>query len=217
MSSFNGDPSRDRRRRFIFVAVVVLALIVGGFVGRALSPDAEDRATSSPPEGSSTPADAVARSEAGAVEAATELARVMASPTSDSAAYVAAMTSLAAPGWEDRARELADNTSEFVRDRYGPDGRVELQPVRYRLESFSPEAATVDIWGVVLATGSKVRGIEESWITASIDLEWVEAEWKVAAQASRGGPTPELLRTDESIFAQEILDEFIEYTDAPKP
>jgi hypothetical protein len=65
----------------------------------------------------------------------------------------------------------------------------------------------------VLASGPKIIGIEESWITGTINLQWVGSQWKVAGQSSSGGPTPELLRTDEEKTVTEILNEFSEYGD----
>jgi hypothetical protein len=125
------------------------------------------------------------------------------------------MVSIAASQWKARAEELAQNGTEFVIERYGEGGAVEFQPVRYRVRSHSSESAVIDIWGVVLGSGPKLNGIEESWITGTVSLVWEGSQWKVSGQSSKGGPTPELLRTEEQGTVGEVLNEFKEYRDAP--
>lgn len=206
----------QRRRRLVLLVGAIVLLLIGLVIGRFSAPDRQS--TSPDSVEAVTPADSsLDNSEEGAIEAATDLAKVMASPTGDASAYIDAMSALAAPDWQERARELAENTLDFVNDRYGSTGRVELIPVRYRLRSYSTGEATVDIWGVVVGSGPKLDGIEESWITGTINLEWIAGEWKVSGQTSKGGPTPELLQTDEDSSANVILDEFSEYSDAPNP
>jgi hypothetical protein len=189
----------------------VIALLVGVLIGWLLAPS-DEGGNATPPAAEPTATQESSQSEQGAIQAATEYARIMASPGGES--YVSAMESLAAPDWQDRARELANNTTDFVSERYGADGRVVFHPSRYRVTSFAPDSAVIDIWGVVLTTGSKIGGIEESWVTATVELLWVGSEWKVAGQSSRGGPTPELLRTDEGNNLQEVLEDFSGYENA---
>lgn len=198
--------------RWMLVLFLLLVGIVAFLIGRATSPDAETNASPRVPSQSGEPSMA---DESGAVRAATSYARIMAGPSADSEEYLADMQSIAAEEWKSRAEELAHNGSEFVVERYGQDGAVDFQPVRYRVRSFSEQAAVIDIWGVVLASGSKLGGIEESWITGTVDLVWVGSEWKVSGQSSEGGPTPELLRTDEDGSVDEVLVDFKEYDDAP--
>lgn len=210
-SSLNA--SAPGRGRASTIAIGVIALLVGIFIGWFLAPS-EKGGDAAPPAAEPSAANESSQSEQGAIQAATEYARIMASP--GGGGYVSAMESLAAPDWQDRARELANNTTDFVTERYGADGRVVFHPTRYRVSSFAPDSAVIDIWGVVLATGSEIGGIEESWVTATVELSWVGSEWKVSGQSSRGGPTPELLRTDEGNTLQEILDEFSGYENAPE-
>lgn len=206
------SPSPERGRTRILVLVVLfVALVIAFAMGRASAPDDIAEA---PPSTSTEPSNADTRDEASAVAAATRFSRVLTGPSGDADTYMDEIVRVAAPGWTDRARELAQNGIDFVTQRYGNGGTVEFTPVRYRVRSFSPEQAVIDLWGVVLGSGPKVGGIEESWVTGTLELQFVESEWKVSAQSSRGGPTPELLRTEESQTVDEILSDFVEYSDA---
>ena len=190
----------------IAVGVVVLAFIAG----RISAPDVPALA---PPEVEQTSPSANS-SEESAVAAATEYARVMGSFSDDADLYQERALAIAAPSWEGRASEIAQGAVDFLVDRYGDDASVDFEPLRYRVQSHSSEGAVVDVWGVVLATGSKVGGIEESWVTVTLEIVWTGSEWKVAGQSSSGGPTPELLRTEDEGTADELLNEFSEYHDA---
>lgn len=200
----------DSRKRGLWIAAVIaVVLIVGFLVGRLTAPDAVGEGSSALPKKELITPDE--NSELGAVEAATSIAQLIAAPTGDTASYLEAAEEIAAPGWENRARELAQGAIDFVNDRYGSDASVSFQPVRYRVRSYSSDETTIDIWGVVLASGQKVGGVEESWITATLELVWIDETWKVANQSSKGGPTPELLRTEEEVSIDEVLNDFKEY------
>lgn len=207
---------RTEHARNRMVIALAAGLVLTAFIAGRLT--APDESTLAPPAGErETTSPSADRSEASAVAAATQYARVMASFSGDVASYLEQAVSIAAPDWEDRASELARGAADFILDRYGRDASVDFEPLRYRVHSHSSEHAVVDVWGVVLATGSKIGGIEESWVTASLELVWTGSEWKVAGQSSSGGPTPELLRTKDEGTADEIINEFSEYNDAPEP
>ena len=196
------------------VAIVLLAIAF--FLGRATSPEApEDSPSTRVPDSQEERTGITDQpDEAGAVAAATYYSRVMSGPTGDPALYLESMESIAAPQWTTRASELAQNAVDFVTERYGQGGSVEFKPIRYRVRSYSGDEAVIDIWGVVIGSGPNIRGIEESWITGAVTLVWIESEWKVAGQSSKGGPTPEVVRTEDALTVEEILSEFNEYRDA---
>jgi hypothetical protein len=126
----------------------------------------------------------------------------------------AAMETIAAPEWKERARELADNALAFLRDRY-EDGSASFTPVRYRVADYTEDAAVVEIWGVTLISEPKSDGIDESWVTGTIELRWV-GDWRVVGGGSVIGPTPQLLQTREGA-ATSVLDDFEGYGYAPFP
>lgn len=206
---------RTRRKLLLAAIAIVVALGVGSFIGRALGPD-DDVDAPSPPSatGGVTDSGEEEQTEHGAVQAATAFARLMAGPTHDRPTYLKAVSEIATPDWRERARELAENTIDFIEDRYGAGGRLSFNPIRYRVRSYSTSQTTVDIWGVVLGSGPERDGIEESWITGTLTLVWAGDSWKLNGQTSKGGPTPELLKTDEEASANHILSDFREYDDA---
>ncbi len=156
------------------------------------------------------------RTERGAVEAATNFSRVLSAVPNDVTAYLAAADTMAAPEYQADARRLARNAFTFLTERYGPGGSFMFAPLRYRVASYSDAEATISVWGVTLATGDKTGGIEESWLTGTLDLVWVDGDWRISGQQSETGPTPELLQTNDSL-PTEALGGFEEYTDAPRP
>lgn len=192
---------------------VVIALLLGVWIGRALAPP-QDEASPIAPDArklSEHP-----QTEEGAIAAATEFSRVIADASTDEDEYRRAIRQVAAPDWTSKAEELADNTLSFLEERYGPEGTFSFVPARYRVVEFAENAATVDLWGVTLATGPKIVGVEETWITGTLELVWTSDGWRVADQHSATGPTPELVRSEDERGGNPLLD-FEEFDDAPTP
>lgn len=200
--------TQDRKRKLLLTGLIAVLLVLAFVIGRITVPESKEAV---PPDGQAERVSVDEPTETNAVEAATSFARLMAGPRGDTRSYLEAAEEIAAPGWENRARELAQGSVNFITERYGPGAVLTFHPVRYRLNSYSSGEATVDIWGVVLASGPKLGGVEESWITTTLKLAWVDSEWKVSDHASKGGPTPELLRTEEEVSIDEVLDGFEEY------
>ena len=216
------DPTRVWRRRLVVGTALALALLVGTWIGRGSAPEND-----APPETSrGTPSTGLqvlngvpvgyARTEEGAVQAATNFTRVMASIPTDSSGYLAAAETMAAPDFADEALALAENGLEFLRDRYGSGGSFTFAPLRYRVVSYSDSEARIEIWGVTVASGAKIDGLEESWLTGTLNLVWTAGDWRLAAQESVTGPTPELLQTQDGP-SFESLENFQEYRHAPSP
>lgn len=205
-------PARRATKPLAVIAAVVL-VGVGLLLGRALTLNADPV-----PSATTTPSDAptphVAGDEAGAVNAATEFARIMPGPSADVDSYLQSMRNLAVPEWRGRAEQLGMNAVAFVHERYGDGGQVEFHPVRYRVQSHSDEAATIDVWGAVLGSGPNLDGIEESWVTGTLHLVWVDSQWLVNGQSSVGGPTPELSGSSDASSAAILLEDFEEYSNA---
>lgn len=218
-SRFSSQELSRRRGTVLAVAMVVIA-VIAFLAGRVTAPD--DNQTpipprSSNPEGERDGVDApfgYEQSREGAVEAATDFTRLMAAVSDDTDAYLSRIEAIAAPEWAEEARRLAMNSLEFLRERYGSRGAFSFAPVRYRVDSYSDTAATISVWGVTVASGSKIPGIEESWLTGTLDLAWISENWRLVGQKSETGPTPELLETTDS---GSDLDGFEEYGRAPSP
>lgn len=223
-SRFSGsETTKPRGRRIAILLIVLLAVGAGVWIGRASAPEENSppsQSDSGPTAGAREVVNGVPvgyeRTEEGAVEAATNFARVMASISPDAVSYQRAIQTLAAPDWRDDAEELANSGLSFFSERYGPGGSLTFVPVRYRVSAYSESAATVELWGVSVASGPKINGVEESWVTGIIDLTWINGDWRVSGQQSEAGPTPELLRTEDE-RVPEGLRGFEEYQHAPAP
>jgi len=65
-------------------------------------------------------------------------------------------------------------------------------PVGYRIDRFTPDAATVSLWRVgIVGSGATVEP-QQSWRTETVSLVWESENWKVASFRSSPGPTPPL-------------------------
>ncbi len=211
----------DRRRNGIacvaIATVVALAAFVGGRMTAPESSHGEERA---PAGGPTVPTAAATKNRIagtptsdGAVTAATKFARIMGSIRSGDTGYIDALVEIAAPDWRDDARRLAENGLTFVRERYGTDGAVTFEPIRYKLVEFDNERATVAIWGVVLSNST--GPIDATWGTGTIELNFVEGQWRMAGGESTPGPTPHQLKPEDSAPVS-ALNGFSEYSDGPQ-
>jgi hypothetical protein len=220
------DLARGAGARRMLGAGAVIALIALAFwIGRATSPDpkiASPEEAETANEGPGPTGDlrgvpvGYARTEEGAIAAASNFARLMSTTTADPQAFVNAFEVIAAPDWRKEARTLAEEGLDFVRERYGSNGILTFTPVRYRLSDFDPSEATVEVWGVTLATGEESSEIDESWVTGRIELRWSAGDWRVAGGTSSAGPTPLLLQAqdDNSI---DVFEQFQDFDRAPAP
>ena len=153
-----------------------------------------------------------ARTEAGALAAATAFLRVSGSSlVTDDERYSAALETMAAPEWRARARETSGNATRFALTRYGPESTVVTTPVTFRMVSFSPDVASVEVWAVMTATGPELERAEQSWITARLQLRWTSDDWRLSSEDTSSGPAPSLLAGDETGDPGALLDGFEPY------
>lgn len=203
------SPLRPRARfRGAALAVAGVVLLLVGFVVGQRANEAPSGAPQASPTtvpttddvGPRTVVDGVplgyARTEAGAVAAATTFTEIMATAADDPDAHVAAMEAIAAPEWRERAAELARNTIDFLGESY-PDATLSFAPVRYDVVVYSPDAATVKVWGVTVIFPPEGRP-EQAWVTGTLRLVWLE-DWRMNGGGSSGGPTPFVLESPEDL------------------
>ena len=79
-------------------------------------------------------------------------------------------------------------------------------PVAYRVDAFSPARARVSVWAAAVWSIAGVGGPGEAWTTTSLELEWIEDDWRLWSLSSKDGPTPAttsgpVAGTDELIAA----------------
>lgn len=216
MLAGTSDTSKSRRPLVLSVIAIAVALLVGILIGRSLAPDEDVARPQSLPPARTPAVTDYTQTEAGAIQAATDFARVVAAASEDETAYRESIRRFAAPAWTSEAEKLADNTLDFLQQRYGLDGTFSFVPARYRVADFSPDRATIELWGVTLSTGPKVDGTEETWITGTVELVWTADGWRVSGQDSATGPTPELLQAEDE-RGSNALAGFEEYVNGPTP
>jgi hypothetical protein len=142
-------------------------------------------------------------SQQGAVAAAANYARVLSSALIlDRSKRRSAIEALAAPetlqrqqrAWDQAAALLAKGLG--VGDGGAQDGTVLLRavPVGWRLEKYTGDRATVAIW--VTSVGGTFAGspndvpVREAWGTTTVELRWVDGDWKQLKATNTDGPVP---------------------------
>ncbi|MGW1147946.1 hypothetical protein ACWD6I_23515 [Streptomyces sp. NPDC002454] len=66
-------------------------------------------------------------------------------------------------------------------------------PIGTKATDTGNDRATVEVWcsGLLgLAGENSTRPVVNSWFTITLDLEWTDGDWKIAAHSQREGPTP---------------------------
>ena len=108
------------------------------------------------------------------------------------------LTSIASAGSLDGLVRAYEQAARETRARLGvgtaPEPVVILRavPVGYRIDRFTPDAATVSLWRVgIVGSGATVEP-QQSWRTETVSLLWEDGDWKVASFRSSPGPTPPL-------------------------
>lgn len=135
----------------------------------------------------------------GAVAAATTyLDALGGSALLDSARLERTLRSIASPSALPGLRRAYEEAAAQAREQLGvsttpePVVIVRAVPVGYRIERFTPAAATVAVWRVgIVGSGATVEP-QQSWRTETVSLVWENPAWKVAALRSSPGPTPPL-------------------------
>jgi hypothetical protein len=227
----NASDARPSWRRAAFGLLVLLAvfaagLAVGEIVGgktdggeNGYSPPTAGRLASGGPTGilKGVPV-GYAHSRIGAVAAARHFLAVEGSRlVGEEVSYVAAMRTMSAPEWEARAADIARNATEFVTNRYGLDVDVRTVPVGYRIRSFDGDTASLDVWVVTIASGNERPVGEQIWDVHSIQLRWIDGDWRLSSQESQGGAAPAFLPGQSSADVSTVVKEFRDYgfTTAP--
>lgn len=139
----------------------------------------------------------------GAVAAAANYTTVLSSTLIlDRSKRRAAIKALAAPealarqqrAWDQAVALLSKGLG--VTDGAAQDGTVLLRavPVGWRLEEYTGDRATVAIWvtSVLGALGGSPEGVpvREAWGTSTVELRWVDGDWKLLDTTNTDGPRP---------------------------
>lgn len=153
------------------------------------------RAEEAAPAGSVTTGDAVAT----AVRFVCSGQRLLDTPPSELAGTVHSMWSAAAA---DEALARALDRLAGLRDRLGSGvGRTRFRQavLAVRVESSSEDRVVVSMWWVGVLSRADAAIPQAQWSTSTVTMVLESGEWKVAAETTEAGPTP-----DHSLDAEPI-------------
>jgi hypothetical protein len=171
-------------------------------------------------------------SEQGAVAAAANYAKVLSSTLIlDQASRRQAIDTIAAPEARGRLQRAFDQDVALLAKGLGVTagsadaGTVLLRavPVGWRVEKYSRDRATVAIWitSVGGSLGDPPRGmpVREVWGTTTVELRWVDGDWKQLDTSTADGPVPiaDAATPTEASRLIPQAQEFKEFTYAPGP
>jgi hypothetical protein len=214
------------RRRWLWQGVAALALVALGIaIGSRIAAPGRGRSASPPPPAAPAEAPTKAardalpmRTEEGAVAAAASAVDLLDGPALlDSTRIRRLVDRIAASSARNElARAYAQGAAE-VRTRLAVDSApppvviLRSALAGYRIDSYSPSAATVAIWRVgIVGSGASVQP-QQSWRTQTVSLIW-EHGWKVTAFASAPGPTPPLPQPTNTTATGDLFTEIPRFT-----
>ena len=191
----DGEGSRPRRLRAIGIGALVAAMsFVAGVLATGWRSPTATPATKSSASAVAAPTKLVngiplgwPHSEAGAIGAAVDLDPVVQQ-------YALGQVSGAPAA---AAGAPTDDSSELKSYGYspGPTSRLLLteSPLMYRVDSYTPDTAAVDVWSVELE--ASVPGNSQSltalWVTVKVTIVWQGDDWKFeSATPLAPGPVP---------------------------
>jgi hypothetical protein len=221
------DSTHRRRRGLVAGGVVAVALLAGvAVLGWLGLPDGDRSAAGEGPGGSATPARGAApgtadgaggapaagfaRDEAGAVQAAlayTAAWRHWWLHLSDDE-LAAAVAQVAAPAVVDAlAAQVVEETRPAREQLAAPTGTGSwVDPLAWRVETYSDHEARVAVWVMTTLAGRELAVPQAEWMTVTVDLEWVEGDWRVTGLANRRGPSPVTSPRDDPWATGRFLD-----------
>jgi hypothetical protein len=169
-------------------------------------------------------------SEQGAVAAAANYVKVLSSTlVLDQASRRKAVDTIAAPEARGRLQRAFDRDIGLLAKGLGVTGGsadagtvlLRAVPVGWRVEKYSGDRATVAIWitSVGGSLGDPPRGmpVREVWGTTTVQLRWVDGDWKQLDSTITDGPVPiaDAAPPTEASRLIPQAQEFKEFTYAP--
>jgi hypothetical protein len=100
------------------------------------------------------------------------------------------LRSIVAPGYLTRVRLTFGAGAAQVRSLLrGPDHVLRAAPLGYRVDALSSGRASVTVWLVALAGGSRLEPTAQ-WRALTLNLMWTAAGWRVTDGRGGRGPSP---------------------------
>ena len=133
----------------------------------------------------------------------------------------AAVAQVAVPAVVDAlAAQVVDETRPAREQLAASTGASWVDPLAWRVEAYSNARASVAVWTVTVLSAQGVAVPQSEWMTVTVDLEWVEGDWRITAIRDRPGPTPIASPRDEpwdAVPFAEALEGFTRMGEEPAP
>jgi hypothetical protein len=65
-----------------------------------------------------------------------------------------------------------------------------VRPLAWRVDRFVADEARVSVWVVTILSAAEVAAPQAEYGTVTMDLAWVDGDWRVDAVRDTPGPTP---------------------------
>lgn len=207
------QPNSPSRRTVILAAAAVVALVSGVLLVRCTTGTSSDSergssgSTTSTSERPSVPAGGAgpvgevagvpvgfAGDESGAVAAGVSYATASQRWlyfTDDE--IEAALTEIATPAAGPRLAADVISDISMARDQLGQSaGRIWwlVRPLAWRVDHFSDSQARVAVWTVTILSAAGVAAPQSEFLTVTLDLAWIDGDWRVDGVRDTPGPTP---------------------------
>lgn len=105
----------------------------------------------------------------------------------------AAVAALATPAAAESLTVEVTSEVALARDELArTSGRVWwlVRPLATRVEHVTTANARVSVWVVTILSATDVAAPQAEWLTVTVDLAWVDDDWRVDGVRSTLGPTP---------------------------
>ncbi|HMQ25916.1 MAG TPA: hypothetical protein PKA98_08005, partial [Acidimicrobiales bacterium] len=65
-----------------------------------------------------------------------------------------------------------------------------VRPLAWRVDDYRDTNARVSVWTVTILSAAGVAAPQSEFLTVTLDLAWVDGDWRVDAVRDTPGPTP---------------------------
>jgi hypothetical protein len=105
----------------------------------------------------------------------------------------AAVGAIATPAAAHRLSSDVVRDVSMARDQLGAAaGRVWwlVRPLAWRVDRFDASGGRISVWTVTILSAAGIAAPQAEYLTVTLDLTWVDGDWRVDAARDMPGPTP---------------------------
>lgn len=105
----------------------------------------------------------------------------------------AAVSEIATPSAAPRlAKDVVANISMARNQLAQSSGRIWwlVRPLAWRVDDFRDSQARVSVWTTTILSAARVAAPQSEFVTVTLDLAWIDGDWRVDGVRDTPGPTP---------------------------